>query len=290
LEGGTCTIGNSQIEARFAITAADGLVLETFTDLRTGRALNSAAADAVVTINGITSALGSGPGGWTLDGVDAGERDDAAHLSFAFHSSKAPLVVVRSYACVEGSPAIEAWTSFQIRGSSSVTVSNPNVWQLSVPAGTVHFVNGLRGDSAAVRVDEAFMLRDASIGPGASMVLEEHNRSTEQYLPLISADLPTDEFFGGLLWSGSWQMTIRRAGPARQCRPPDDEHRRRRVASARDAARLFRFHAWRPLRRFGRPARLRRPGTPPRPAVSVAGHQQYMVLLRHGDRRTIDDR
>jgi alpha-galactosidase len=208
----TWTIGNDEVEATLHLSAA-GLELDEVRSPRTGRTLgNASAPDSTATINGTTAPLGSTAGGWVLLGVDTSESDTGTTLALSFRSQKAPVVAVRSYACYRGSSAIETWTTFRQSGSGALAISMPAVWQMTIPATVVHYENGLRGDAAGLVVDEAFALRSDALQAGEQLTLDAPNRSTEQFLPMIGGALPNDEFFGGLMWSGSWQMVAQGLG------------------------------------------------------------------------------
>lgn len=206
----TWTLGNDRIEAVFRLTSA-GLVLDSLTDPLTGSRLANGAPDSTATINGTQAALGAAAAGWVLDGVASEDTDNERRLVFTFRSQRAPLVAVRSYACYTGSPAIETWTTYRAT-SGSVTLTNLNVWQTTVPGTAIDYVFGLRGDAAGLTVEDSFSLQRASLAAGEPLTLREQNRSTEQYLPMIGADLAGREFFGGLMWSGSWQIQAAGAG------------------------------------------------------------------------------
>lgn len=213
-DAGTWTIGNDQIRATFRLTGAKEFVLDQIRSPETDRVLNSVSgADSTVTINGTTSALGSASAGWTLESADVSEVSNGVRLVFRFRSSNAPVIVERTYACYSGSPTLEMWTTFRPTGTATVSVSNLNVWQISVPATAVHYALGLREEASAPR-DAAFTVRRADLTPGEQLTLTAPNRSSEQYLPMMAADLSADEFFAGLLWSGSWQMTAQRTNGA----------------------------------------------------------------------------
>jgi alpha-galactosidase len=207
------TIGNSDIAVSFKLTAAKDFVLEDIRNPKTGLSFVSPGeADSVVTINGTTSPLGAASSGWSLDSVSTSQTTAGVQLAFTFRAASAPVTVVRSYGCYPGSPAIEMWTTFRVSGAATVTVSNLSVWQLSVPATAIHYTTGLRQDAAGSPDDSAFTNQTAVVSLTNPLTLFAQNRSSSTYLPMISADMQSDEFFGGLLWSGSWQMTARRAG------------------------------------------------------------------------------
>ncbi len=208
----TWTIGNSGVHVTFGFTNAQDFVLEQIMNPVTGHVLNSLGApDSTLTINGVTAPLGAAAAGWSFDGATTSQSGGGVQIVFAFRSSSTPARALRSYACYPGSPTIEAWTTVQQSGVGSVTVSNPNVWQFTVPANTVHYVRGLRGDSADVDVNTAFAIQTNTLNAGDQVNLGAQGRSTEQFVPAITADA-TDEFFGGLMWTGSWQIVVRGLG------------------------------------------------------------------------------
>ena len=212
-EAQTWTIGNDEIRVRFRLTAARDLVLDQIRSPTTDRVLDSVTGpDSTVTINGTTSPLGSASAGWILESAAASETGVGVKLAFTFRASHVPLTIVRSYACYPGSPTIEMWTTFRATGAASVLVSNLSVWQVTIPASAVHYTLGLRQDAADTPVDDAFTVRSDSVDSGDELTLTAQNRSTEDYLPMIAADWGPDEFFGGLLWSGSWRISAARAG------------------------------------------------------------------------------
>ena len=202
----TWTIGNAHIQATLRVSS-EGLVISEIVNPETGSELLPAEApDSTIAINGSTGALGSSAAGWILDGVDDNTTDTGSRLTFTFRSSKSSVVAERTYACYSDSPTIEVWTTFRATGSSTVSVGGINVWQLTVPSSVLQYAFGLRGDAAGDPVDDAFSLQTAVMTTGGTLTLDERNRSTQQFLPMIAADLTSDEFFGGLAWSGSWQI------------------------------------------------------------------------------------
>jgi alpha-galactosidase len=202
----TWTIGNSRIQATLRLSA-DGLLVSEIVNPQTGTVLTTGeTATSGATVNGTTAALGASAAGWILSGVDAQTSETESRLVFSFRSTRAPVVAERVFACYEPSPTIEVWTTYRASGSSPVTVGSPKIWELTIPAGVVHYEHGLRSDSAGAPVDDAFSLQTQRVDGASPLTLTERNRSTEQFVPMIAADLREDEFFGGLAWSGSWQI------------------------------------------------------------------------------------
>jgi alpha-galactosidase len=202
------TIGNGRISATLQLTS-EGLVLSSIMNPATGRILiDGGTPDSAVTINGSASALGSSGAGWILTGADAADTGTGSRLTITFRSSRSSILVERVYACDTDSPVIETWTTYRAGGSSPVAVGGMTVWQMTVPSHVLRYELGLRGDAAGAAVDDAFSLQTADMTAGDALTLDERNRSSSQFLPMIAADLSNDEFFGGLAWSGSWQMEM----------------------------------------------------------------------------------
>lgn len=200
------TIGNSRIQATLRLSA-DGLLISEIVNPMTGTVLTAGETpNSGATINGTTAALGSSAAGWILTGVDSQISDGQSRLIFSFRSTRAPIVAERVFACYEPSPTIEAWTIYRATGSTAVSVASPKIWDISIPATVMHYQYGLRGDAAGAPVDDAFTLQSQRVDLVSPLTLTERNRSTEQFVPMIAADLRQDEFFGGLAWSGSWQI------------------------------------------------------------------------------------
>jgi alpha-galactosidase len=209
----TWTIGNGRLHARFRLNQNRDFVLDQILNPQTGQAFASMGeSDSTATINGSPAPIGSASAGWSLDNVATSGTGDAVQLSFTFRSSRVGVVVERSYASYSGSPVIEAWTTFRATGSTAVTVSNVNAWRLAAPATTVHYALGLRLVESDELPDQSFTLASHTLDPGEELILAEQNRSTEQYLPVIAADAEGNEFFGGLIWSGSWQIAVQSLG------------------------------------------------------------------------------
>ena len=73
-------------------------------------------------------------------------------------------------------------------GGDPLVVSNLVGWQLSVPTGTVRWINGLRGDAPDTPVDEAFSVGRQDLAPGESVALGAHRRSSEHFHAFVMID------------------------------------------------------------------------------------------------------
>ena len=168
-------------------------------------------ADTSVVINGKSEWLGSRGGGFDLEDVATENTGHALKLHATFHYRPANLRLVRHIAVADGAPVFEVWTTFEPLGRE-VIISDLNAFDLKVPEGTVHWLNGLRGDSMDQEHLDAFTLRSQRIGAGEGMSLGAQGRSSEDSVPWFSIDGEDDEFFAGLMWSGAWNLSVFRSG------------------------------------------------------------------------------
>ena len=97
-----------------------------------------------------------------------------------------------------------------LSGADPVVVSNWIGWQISVPAGTVRWINGLRGDAPDTPVDDAFSVAQQDLAPGQTVTLAAHRRASERFMPFVMIDNGADEWFGGVQWSGAWRISCTR--------------------------------------------------------------------------------
>jgi len=168
------------------------------------------AAGTSVTINGTTTAFGSRAAGYQHAGVQTSNDGHVLRLDVAFELPSNGLRVTRHVAVTDGSPTFETWTTFEALGQL-VTVSNLNAFQLTLPPGTVRWLNGLQGDAADVDHDSAFTMHQQEVPIGTPLVLGAQGRSSEQSVPWFAIDGAQDEFYAGLMWSGAWSLSIQRS-------------------------------------------------------------------------------
>lgn len=212
--GSTWTIGNGRIQLMLGFTLTRDFVLERMTNPATGDVLQIPAdADSLVTVNGRALPLGATTSGFTFEAASSSHTDVGVQLDFTFSLPASGLRVVRSYACVSDSPTIEVWTTVEATSAgAAVAVSSPNIWRLTIPAGTLHYLSGLQGLDPGAGRDNTFALQSRSLNSGEQLDLGADGRSTEQTIPVVMTDAGSDEFFGGLLWSGSWGLSLSRRG------------------------------------------------------------------------------
>jgi alpha-galactosidase len=149
-----------------------------------------------------------------FDSFRAGEKADGVSLELTFTIPTHGVRVTRSYAVYAHAPVVEAWTRIESLGGSA-TIQGLNAWQLTVPAGTVRTVSGLLGDDADntnASVARQFTIERQEVAAGRRLDLGGTGRSSEQTLPWFAIERSDSVFFGGLMWSGSWTLSLERSG------------------------------------------------------------------------------
>ena len=212
LAADTWTISSAGIALTLGMDANQQLVVRRIFNPQTRRILTDASApDTVLNLNGQSLALAEGATGFHFDGAAAETWHGGVHLAFTYSHRALQASVVRHYASYPGSPTIEVWTVVQVSAGGDPVISSHWVgWQLAVPAGTVRWINGLRGDASDTPADEAFSLVRQDLAPGESVTLQAYRRSSERFMPFVMVDNGADEWFGGVQWSGAWRITCAR--------------------------------------------------------------------------------
>ena len=172
---------------------------------QTGRNWNiTAGADTGVVLSDTTLKLGPTTG-LAYEGFEVEQVNGGLELRIGFRSTARLLHAVRHYAVYPRSPAIETWTTFDRFGSGSVTLRDLNVWKLGVPNGEIVYVNGQDPDEGLAAV---FSRKRRTLASGETLSLGSSRRSSEQVVPWFAIDHNGEQFFGGIMWSGSWSVTI----------------------------------------------------------------------------------
>ncbi len=213
------TIGGAEITLTLGLDANRQLLVRRIANPLSGRVLiNASAPDTTLNLNGQSMVLAqSAATGLRYDGTAAESSNGGVHLTFTYSHRASQASIVRHYACYPGSPTIETWTTVRVApGAEPLVVSNLVGWQLSMPTGTVRWINGLMGDAPDTPVDESFSVGRQDLAPGASVTLFAHRRSSELFVPFVMIDNGADEWFGGVQWSGMWRITCARGDSALQ--------------------------------------------------------------------------
>src|SRR5262245_33753230 len=154
---GVWTIGTSRIEVSFGLDRADQWQIRRLTARDIARDWPIvAASDTTFTLAGNPMTLSTAGTGFVLEGVSADSTDGGVALHVTYRRPDLGLRVQRTYAVVPGSRIVETWIRVEVLTNRPVEVGGLVVWRGSVAPGTMQWLNGLRGDNADSRNDEAF--------------------------------------------------------------------------------------------------------------------------------------
>ena len=118
--------------------------------------------------------------------------------------------MTRHYAMVSGSPSFEAWNTYEPLGAKPTVADDLSALELTIPAGTIRWLNGLQGDNAGADIDSAFSLRQKTLAAGEAFTVGATYRASEHTVPWFAIDGTGDEFYSALMWSGAWSLAFDR--------------------------------------------------------------------------------
>ena len=206
------TIGSRELELTIGFNPDHALGLQQIANPMTGRTWDiTPGADAGLTLAGNHIVLSSGSA--PVSFVSAGAEADAhgVRLSFIFEHRALRLRVTRTYACYPGSPTIETWTQVDASDASGpVALSDLVGWRITMPVATVRWLGGLRGGTADNAEAGTFELASRELDPGERIEIGGKGRSTEDFVPFVLVDTGVDDLYGGIMWSGEWQIVFER--------------------------------------------------------------------------------
>jgi len=190
------------------------LVVRRVIDPQTGRVFaDTAALDTSLLVKGEPLTLTEARTGLRFDGARAERSDHGVHLVFTYSQREWRATIARHYASYPDSPVIEAWTTVEVAGDGEpLAVADLTCWRVSIPAGTLRWVNGLRGDAPDTPVDDAFSIGARDLASGESFDLGAQRRSSERFIPLVTVDIGSGRWFAGVQWSGRWHIGATRNG------------------------------------------------------------------------------
>ena len=168
--------------------------------------------DSSVTVDGKTLPFGRRASGFALQTVATSASGRTLRLDAVFELAPPGLRITRHYSVTSGSPTFEAWTTFSPLGHEPAVVSKLNGFQLTVHAGTIHWLTGLQGDNATIEHRAAFTLQSRALAAGEHLALGAEGRSSEQVVPWFAIDGVREEFYAALMWSGAWSLSVDRQG------------------------------------------------------------------------------
>lgn len=137
--------------------------------------------------------------------------DNGVRLTFTFEHRATHTRIQRIYACYPRAPAVEVWTRFDAAAATTVIQASALAgWQLTMAAGTVQWLDGLKGDGAEQDADDPFRIETRDLEPDEQIYIGSSRRSSEEFVPFARVDGGQDIFYGGVMWSGSWQIAFTR--------------------------------------------------------------------------------
>ena len=224
VRAGTASISNDPDAGTWTIRSAGGSLTLAFDDTNDFRIVRLAGPsgeartigtgpDTQITVAGKTLPFGSRAAGFVFQNAAASADGFTVRLDVTFDLPSSHLRLSRHYVAASGSPTFETWTTFVPLGSA-VSVSDLNGFVATIPAGTIHWVNGLQGDSTEAANDAAFTLQQRDLNGTERLVLGANGRASEQTVPWAAIENSSGVFYCGLLWSGSWSLVAARNGDA----------------------------------------------------------------------------
>ena len=147
--------------------------------------------------------------------ADAEETGNGVRLNLTFEHRSTHALITRSYAAYPGTPTFETWMHVEVPpGPSSLAVSRLAGWRLTMAPATVRWLNGLRGETSTDPGSSTFDIQGGDVGDDTHIEIGSTRRSSEAFVPIIFADNDDGRFFGGVIWSGAWRITVDRMGDA----------------------------------------------------------------------------
>ncbi|HKW00061.1 MAG TPA: alpha-galactosidase [Vicinamibacterales bacterium] len=208
VDGGGWAVGNSLV--RYTLSRQGATVgLSGITDVASGRDWSrSKAPEAFITINDQRITIGSSV--TPLLNVTTSEWWGGVRLDLHYRIAAYALDITRTYAVYPASSVIEVWTTYQA-GARQLTLSDLNDYAFSVENGTMKWVSGLGASD-----DEGgpFTVRTADLDNNQTFEIGSTSRASENNVPWYSIVTPDQQFFGAVVWSGSWQVRATRHGDA----------------------------------------------------------------------------
>jgi alpha-galactosidase len=145
--------------------------------------------------------------------ADAVETESGVRLNLTFEHRASHALITRSYAAYPGTPTFETWMNVEMPpGPSALAVSKLTGWRLTMAPGVVRWLNGLRGETSSDPGSSTFDIQGGDVGDDTHIEIGSTRRSSEAFVPIIFADSDDGRFYGGVIWSGAWRITVDRAG------------------------------------------------------------------------------
>ena len=168
--------------------------------------LTGSTTDTWVVVNGKPEPFGRRDVGFELERVQTFNTGGTLRLDAIYRYRPANVRIARHIVVADGSPTFELWTSFEALGPEA-DLSDLNGFELTVPAGALRWLTGLREEGRADgQYLPAFSRQSRLLDPGSGLALGAQARSSEDAIPWFAIDGDDDELYAGLLWSGAWSL------------------------------------------------------------------------------------
>jgi alpha-galactosidase len=138
-------------------------------------------------------------------GADVVDVGIGLELRLTFENLRDGIRARRVYAIYPQVAVIEAWTELESMNGRSNAVTDLVSLQLVVDGALATSVDGLAGPA---ETGGSFAVRHHVVSEDAPLVLEEHGRSTQRSLPLVTVASANGTLVAGLMWSGAWRMDL----------------------------------------------------------------------------------
>jgi alpha-galactosidase len=212
-DGNGWTIGNSLIKYSL-VREGNATRVRGILDAQTERDWNrSNTPDTFVGVNRQRVDVGSTA--TPLQNVSFSEWWGGVRLDLRYRYAPAALEITRTYACYPGSSVIETWSTFRVTGARAVQLSDLTNFSFAIENGTLRWIRGINTP------DEdggPFTLGAGDLDDGQVFEIGASQRSSENHMPWFGMSVEDGQFFGSLLWNGSWRFVVERHGDAAQVR------------------------------------------------------------------------
>jgi alpha-galactosidase len=201
-------IGNNLIRYSIGMLGQGQVGVRAIEDVRSGRDWSrNAEPDSSFRVNGRPIRVGGA--GSEFSHAEVSEWWGGVRLDLHLRVQVPALEVIRSYVCYPGSSVIETWTSVTVMGKAPATLSDLESYALSIENGTLQWITGMQTpDELGGQFTRAY----GDLADGQVAFLGSDQRASETMLPWFSVRTDGQEFFGSVLWSGSWQFRMERRG------------------------------------------------------------------------------
>jgi alpha-galactosidase len=208
----SCVISNASVQLQLDVRVSAAARVSRLTVPRTGQTFVIAdGADALLTLDDRVLHVGAQADGFVVSDVRAAAVTNGVTLEVDMLLADAHATITRHYALYDGSPTFELWTTVR-PDSHPVSLSDLNAFSLTIPDGSIQYINGLQGDNSIVERDGVFSLQRRLLNDGETLSLGSLERSSQETIPWMVVDGGGQSVFAGVMWSGAWSMSATKAG------------------------------------------------------------------------------